>query len=73
MAVAVRFGLDIDFQSLPVAGVAAGKFNREVEQGSGLGAISGWGLGVLTCFHRGVYYIPMGESNSNIETQEFEI
>jgi hypothetical protein len=35
-------------QSLPLAGVAIGEFNRGVDQSSGLGAIKGWSLGVLT-------------------------
>ena len=38
-AVAVRFGLAINFQSLPLALVAIGKSNREVDQSSGPGGI----------------------------------
>ena len=45
--VAVGIGLDIALQSLPLAGVAIGKFNRGADQSSGSG---GFLLLKFSCF-----------------------
>ena len=53
--VAVGIGLALLSQSLPLAGVAIGKFDREVDQSSGSGGFLLLKFGCLTWFHYGVY------------------